>query len=69
MDAGLDPDGTADSDSGGGTGACSDREAEALLGPERLRRGEAVLRARTSRVLLVLEQCHDSLNHQVARQT
>jgi hypothetical protein len=34
-------------------------------GPERLRKGEAVLQGRTSRILLVLEQCFDSFNHQV----
>ena len=36
-----------------------------LFGPQRLRKGETVLQWRTSRILLVLEQCHDSINHQV----
>ncbi len=35
------------------------------FGPDRLRKGETVLQLRTSRILLVLEQCHDSFNHQV----
>jgi hypothetical protein len=42
----------------------SDQEVD-TFGPDRLRKGETVLRARTSRILLVLEQCHDSFNHQV----
>lgn len=38
-----------------------------LDGPPRLRKGETVLQARTARILLVLEQCHDSFNHQVIK--
>ncbi len=65
VDAGLHFEGTADPSEG--TATCSDQEVDAF-GPDRLRKGETVLRARTSRILLVLEQCHDSFNHQVAPQ-
>ncbi|KAE8876619.1 hypothetical protein PF005_g3286 [Phytophthora fragariae] len=37
--------------------------------PERLRRAETVLRHRTSRIVLVLEQCMDSHNHQAVLRT
>ncbi|KAG7379684.1 hypothetical protein PHYPSEUDO_008284 [Phytophthora pseudosyringae] len=37
--------------------------------PERLRRAETVLRRRTSRIVLVLEQCMDSHNHQAVLRT
>ncbi|RMX63156.1 hypothetical protein DD238_007401 [Peronospora effusa] len=37
--------------------------------PERLRRAETVLRHRTSRIILVLEQCMDSHNHQAVLRT
>ncbi|KAG6622548.1 RNA methyltransferase, TrmH superfamily protein [Phytophthora cinnamomi] len=37
--------------------------------PERLRRAETVLRHRTSRLVLVLEQCMDSHNHQAVLRT
>jgi hypothetical protein len=65
VDAELDFDGTADSSES--IEACSDQDVD-NFGPDRLRKGETVLRARTSRILLVLEQCHDSFNHQVAPQ-
>ncbi|KAH7468440.1 tRNA (guanosine(18)-2'-O)-methyltransferase [Phytophthora ramorum] len=44
----------------------SSSEAEA---PERLRRAETVLRHRTARLVLVLEQCMDSHNHQAVLRT
>ncbi|KAG2851908.1 hypothetical protein PC114_g28836, partial [Phytophthora cactorum] len=37
--------------------------------PERLRRAETVLQHRTSRIVLVLEQCMDSHNHQAVLRT
>ncbi|OWZ19903.1 RNA methyltransferase [Phytophthora megakarya] len=37
--------------------------------PERLRRAETVLNHRTSRIVLVLEQCMDSHNHQAVLRT
>ncbi|KAI9918965.1 hypothetical protein PsorP6_011575 [Peronosclerospora sorghi] len=37
--------------------------------PERLRRAETVLRYRTSRIVLVLEHCMDSHNHQAVLRT
>ncbi|TMW67057.1 hypothetical protein Poli38472_012173 [Pythium oligandrum] len=37
--------------------------------PERLRRAEAVIQHRTSRLVLVLEQCMDSHNHQAVLRT
>jgi hypothetical protein len=51
-------------------GSCDEEESGSEVdtetyGPHRLRKGETVLQARTARILLVLEQCHDSFNHQV----
>ncbi|EGZ11070.1 hypothetical protein PHYSODRAFT_264669 [Phytophthora sojae] len=45
--------------------------ADTQLGeaPEHLRRAETVLRHRTSRIVLVLEQCMDSHNHQAVLRT
>ncbi|DAZ92557.1 TPA: hypothetical protein N0F65_012787, partial [Lagenidium giganteum] len=45
------------------------KPAEESVAPERLRRAETVLAHRTSRLLLVLEQCMDSHNHQAVLRT
>jgi tRNA G18 (ribose-2'-O)-methylase SpoU len=42
---------------------------EQVEAPERLRRAETVLRHRTGRIVLVLEQCMDSHNHQAVLRT
>ncbi|KAK1946401.1 tRNA (guanosine(18)-2'-O)-methyltransferase [Phytophthora citrophthora] len=44
-------------------------DGDAAEAPERLRRAETVLRHRTGRIVLVLEQCMDSHNHQAVLRT
>ncbi|KAL3660705.1 hypothetical protein V7S43_014108 [Phytophthora oleae] len=47
----------------------SSGDSDAAEAPERLRRAETVLRHRTGRIVLVLEQCMDSHNHQAVLRT
>lgn len=46
-----------------------DASGDAIEAPVRLRRAETVLQHRTSRIVLVLEQCMDSHNHQAVLRT